>query len=259
MVDLGAEATRFATLFSLTVRHLVTSRRGLATAALAAVPLVVAVGLALGGAEGFDVVLLQVFAIPLEFQVVLIFVTLVHATALVREEIEDETLPYLLLRPVAKPAVAAYKYVGYLAAVLLLLLPPLALAYVVTQAYAGQPLAGDLDVAAALLAAAALAAAAYGAIFLFLSLLVRKPLGVGLLFGFVWEAIVGGLPGDVPRLSVIHYVRSLIKGLVEVGPLSTYATDVPPGAAAAVLAGIALAGVVLAMVVIQGMEFKQKA
>lgn len=252
------EGIRFTTLFWLTFRRLISSKRGLATAALAAVPLILAIALALGGVEGFDIVLLQRVLIPLEFQVVVVFVALVHATALVREEIEDETITYLLLRPLSKPAMAAYKYLAYFAAVLLLLLPPLALTYVATQAYAAQPLGADLDVLGAFLLAASLAAAAYGAIFLFLSLLVRKPLTVGLLIGFVWESIVGSLPGDVPKLSVIHYVRSLFKGLVEVGPMSTYPTDVPPDIAVVVLVGVTLTFLTLGMLVIQRMEFSQK-
>src|SRR5438874_1404724 len=163
--------------------------------------------------------------IPLFLQVVLIFVTLVNATSLIREEIDDNTLPFLLTRPISKPAIATYKYLGYLAAVLILLVPPLVVAYGVTEAYGGLSFTTDLDVLGGFLLVTVLGSAAYGGLFLFISVLVRKPLAVGLLIGFVWESIVGSIPGDVPKLSVIHYLRTILKGTITVSPLAGYRTD----------------------------------
>lgn len=246
-------------MFGLTVRYLLTTRRGIATALLAAVPLILAVGLALARVATFDILLFQSLMVPLFLQVILIFVTLVQATSLIREEIEDNTLPFLLTRPVSKPAVALYKYAGYLVAILVLLLPPLILAYAITQAYAGDPLGSDLNVLGAFLLATVLGSAAYGAFFMFLSVLLRKPLAAGLLFGFVWESIVGSIPGNVPMLSIIHYLKSILKGMVPVGPLSGYASDISVTTAVLVLGAFTLAALVLAMIVFQTSEFRQKA
>lgn len=265
-VTLSGEAMRFAeearkawVVFALTLRYLLTTGRGVATAALAAVPLLLAGSLAAARVEDFDILLFQTLMVPLFLQVVLIFVTIVQATALIREEIEDNTLPYLLTRPVSKPAIALYKYTGYLVAVLILLIPPLIIAYAVTQGYAGDSFTSDIDVLAAFLVVTALGAAAYGAFFTFLSVLVRKPLAVGLLFGFVWESIVGSIPGDVPKLSVIHYLRSVLKDMIPVGPLSGYPSDFSASEASAVLLAFTVVVLILIMVVLQGMEFKQKA
>lgn len=246
-------------LFSLTIRYTLTTRRGFAIAGLAAVPVILAVSLAVANVPGFDIVLFQILMVPLFLQVVLIFVTIVPSTALVREEIEDNTIPYLLTRPVSKPAIATYKFAGYLAAAVALLLPPLALSYAVTQWSAGDPLGSDLDVLYAFSLAAVLGAAAYGAFFLFLSLLVRRPLAVGLLFGFVWESIVSSFPGDIPKLSITYYLRSIIAGIVAVGPLTGFPTDFSALQASAVLIAFAAGTMVLSMFVIQNMEFKQKA
>ncbi len=246
-------------MFSLTVRYLLTTRRGLATALLAAVPLILAGSLAVARVENFDILLFQQIMNPLFLQVVLIFVTLVQASVLIREEIEDNTMAYLLTRPISKPAIAATKYAGYLAAVFVLLLPPLVLAYAVTQLYTGDSFSTDLDVLSAFLAVAVLGGAAYGAFFLFLSVLIRKPLAAGLLFGFVWESVVGSIPGDVPKLSVVHYLRSILKDMISVGPLSGYPTEFSASEASAILLALTLAVLVLAVLVFQQMEFKQKA
>ncbi len=244
---------------TLTVRYLLTTRRVIAMALFAAVPLLLAGSLALARVPTFDILLFQVLMVPLFLQVVLIFVTLVNAAPLIREEIEDNTLPYLLTRPIGKPAIVAWKYAGYLVAVLVLLLPPFVLAYGVTEVYGGLALGTDSDVLAGFLVATVLGSAAYGALFLFISVVLRKPLAVGLLIGFVWESIVGSIPGNVPKFSVIYYLRSILKEMIDVGPLSGFPTDVSAGVAAAVLVGLSVAFLVAAMVVFQRNEFRQKA
>ncbi|TMA01336.1 MAG: hypothetical protein E6J97_02920, partial [Methanobacteriota archaeon] len=236
---------------SLTLRYLLGTRRVIATALLAAFPLILTLSLAGARIESFDIILFQRFMVPLYLQVVLIFVTLVNATALIREEIDDNTLPFLLTRPISKPALVAYKYVGYLIAVLPLLVPPVVLAYGVTEAYRGLGFTADADVLWGFLATTILGTAAYGALFLFISVMVRRPLAVGLLIGFVWESGVGSIPGDVRKLSVIHYLQTILKDVVAIGPLKDYVTDLSAGAAAGVLIVFSIAMVILSAFVFQ--------
>src|SRR5437870_9801396 len=134
-------ARRLWVVMSLTLRYLLGTRRIIAMLLLSAIPFILALSLAAGRVSAFNIDLFQRLMIPLFLQVVLIFVTLVNATTLIREEIEDNTLPYLLTRPISKPAVVLYKYIGYLVAVLVLLVPPIVLAYGVTEAYQGTALA----------------------------------------------------------------------------------------------------------------------
>jgi ABC-2 type transport system permease protein len=244
---------------TLTVRYLLSTRRGLATLALSWLPLLLMGALALSRVPSFDILLYQSLMVPIFLQIVLIFVTLVNATALIREEIEDNTLPYLLMRPISKPTVAVSKFAGYLVAVLLLLLPPIVLSYAVTEAYSGAGLGADLDVLEAFLAVTALGAAAYGALFFFLSVVLRKPLTVGLLIGFVWESIVSSIPGNVPKLSLIYYLRSILDEWITVRPTSLSTTGVSAMWATVILLAFTIAMMLLALVVFQGMEFQQKA
>ena len=243
----------------LTIRYLLSTKRGIATLALSWIPLLLVASLALARVSSFDILLFQALMVPLFLQIVLIFVTLVDATAIIREEIEDNTLPYLLTRPVSKPAVALSKFSGYVVAALVLLLPPVFVAYGVTEAYARTGLGTDVDVLAGFLAVTTLAAVAYGALFFFLSVAFRKPLTIGLLIGFVWEAIVGSLPGSVPKLSLIYYLRSVLKGIVTVTPSPPFTTDVSAPVATTILVAFALVMLILASILFQNMEFRQKA
>ncbi len=246
-------------MFFLTVRYLLSTRRVIATAALSLIPLVVAGSLALAHTATFDILLFQIVMVPLFLQIVLIFVTVVNANALIREEIEDQTLVYFLTRPVSKPMVSTFKYLGGLAAGLVLMVPPMILAYAVTQSYTGDPFGSDLDVLGGFVATTILGGAAYGAFFAFLSVLVRRPLAAGLLFGFVWESFVGSLPGDVPKLSIIHYLKSVLKGVIAVGPATTYRTDISASVASGILVAFTIASLLLTALVFQEMEFRQKA
>ena len=250
---------RLWVITSLTLQYQLGTRRVIAMLFLSAIPFILASSLAAARVTAFNSDLFQVLMIPLFLQVVLIFVTLVNATTLIREEIDDNTLPYLLTRPISKPAVVMYKYIGYLVAVLVLLVPPIVLAYGVTEAYQGTGLTSDLDVLGGFLVTTVLGSAAYGAMFLFISVIFRKPLAVGLLFGFVWESIVGSIPGDVPKLSLIHYLKSVLKGMIAIGPMTTYRSDISAETALLTLVGFSAALIVLTMMVFQQMEFRQKA
>jgi ABC-2 type transport system permease protein len=258
-MDIRSSGRKVWVLFSLTVRYLLSTRRGLMTAALAATPIALVGGLALGRSDSLDIFLFQLLMVPLFLQVVVVFVTLVQATALVREEIEDNTLPYLLTRPVSKPTILLSKYTAYLTASLLLLIPSILVAYLITESYTGSALSADREVLFGFLLVTALGAAAYGGFFLLLSVLVRRPLAAGLLFGFVWEFGIGSVPGDFPRLSLIHYLRSILKEVAPIGPLGVYASKDSALVATVVLVGFAVAALVLAVFVFQQQEFRQKA
>ena len=64
-----------------TLRYLLTTRRVIAMSLLAAVPLILASVLAIARVATFNILLFQSLMVPLFLQVVVIFVTLVSATA----------------------------------------------------------------------------------------------------------------------------------------------------------------------------------
>ena len=258
-MGIGAALRKGWVVTRLTIRYLVSTRRGMVTLALAWLPLLLTGGLALARVPSFGILLFQQLMLPLFLQVALVFVTLVSTTALIREEIDDNTLPYLLTRPVSKPTLAVSKYAGYLVAGLAFLLPPVVVSYVVTEGYVGAGLGADVDVLEGFLAATALGVLAYGALFYFLSVVLRKPLMVGLLIGFVWESVVVALPGSIPKLSLTYYLRSVLGGMIAVGPYTGNPDYVSAAVAVTVLVVFSVAMLVLSALAFQSMEFLQKA
>jgi ABC-2 type transport system permease protein len=132
---------------------------------------------------------------------------LVHATRLVRDDVESRTIVYLLSRPVSRPALFVGELAAYLAAALAVALPSTVAGWLLADG--PWPLPGTL-------AAVAGAVAAFGVAFALLGMLLRRPLVLGLLLllwewwllFWAWTGFLGG-PGALGRLALGGYVRAL--------------------------------------------------
>jgi ABC-2 type transport system permease protein len=160
----------------------------------------------------------------LTLPIIAMVIVLVLAVAQFRNEIDAETLLYLSDRSVTRPTIVLGKYFGSTAAGLVLVLPATLAPLGIAALGGGTPY--SLDVPFVLAAAAVLAVVAYGGFFLFLGLASRSALLIGLLFGFLWEELVPLLPGEIPRLTVIFYLRSFLSWELTSGPLSGFSTSV---------------------------------
>ncbi len=203
-------------LFAFTVRRAVFSVRGLLFALLGLFPwgvtlllrLLAARGLSVpvGGAGLFDaVVLLYLFGFLLPLS------TLVFGVGLMADEREGGTLPYLLGRPVPREKLLLVRY--FAMALLLWGLHAASAAGVFLLGVSeggGAALAREAPALLADLAVLALGVLAYGALFLLLGLLLKKPLFVGLLLGFGWENLVGYIPGFLKRLTLLFHLHTLL-------------------------------------------------
>jgi ABC-2 type transport system permease protein len=219
---------RFRPLLTLvwaTIRGSVSGAKGIGLIVGAFLPTIVIIGLIAHGITGNDLVsayeeLVGELFLPL----ILLIVTLLLAVPLFREEIDQQSLSYLLTRTIGKPFIVLGKYIGYVVVSVAILLPPVAVTYGVVAVW-GQPPSGMLTgVLPALLLSTVLGILAYGAIYLFLGLVTRSALIIGLLYAFVWEYLIGGLSGIAPDLSIMHYLLSLSALWVSQGPLSSYST-----------------------------------
>jgi len=143
--------------------------------------------------------------------VLLLVVTLFYGTALVSDEIDDKTITYLFMRPVPKPTIYVGKYLAYLVVGMALLLPSAALTFLI--AMTADP-AGEaprhIPVLMADLGVLALGVLAYGALFALVGAQTKRPVFIGLGFSIVWETIVSFIPGYLNKLTIKHYLISLL-------------------------------------------------
>jgi ABC-2 type transport system permease protein len=206
------DLSALAALFVLTLRQQTRGLRLIVLCLLFALP----AGLA---------VLIRSLAPPLpelpgKLEVVLVFYLIPHAlvplTALlygagmIQDEIEEQTLTYLLMRPLPRWALYVTKYLATLLWTSLLTAVATTVTYVAvywgTDDFLGRILPGRALEASALLA---LSLASYVALFGCLSLFTRRSLIAGIAYVAVFEGLLANLDFVARRLTVMYYFRIL--------------------------------------------------
>lgn len=133
----------------------------------------------------------------LGFAVVLPVMALIVGTGVLGAEIDDGTVVHILAKPLPRWEI---------------ILAKLVVAVAVTAVAVGVPMfaigliAGSTRLGLGLAAGAALGAFAYGALFLALSLVTRRPVLLGLVYVLIWEGILGNLLSGTRVLSIEQYV-----------------------------------------------------
>ena len=208
-------------IFDLSLGQMLWSRRSVFLGLLlggpvllaAAIRLVVylnASGLRINGAQvdGASIFGLMIWLLYIRFIIPILGVF--FGTALIADEVDDKTITYLFTSPIPRSAVLLGKYLAYLTATVLLVLPSVVLVYFLIV-----PI-GDSTIAAAFpslvkdLGMLAIGLAAYGAVFALVGTRLKRPLIVGLVFAFGWEPGVLLFPGYLKRFTVAYYLQGLV-------------------------------------------------
>jgi ABC-2 type transport system permease protein len=133
-----------------------------------------------------------------------------YGTSLVADEVEDKTITYLFTRPIARGAVVVGKYLAYLAATVLVVLPSVMVLYFLVVPTGGGSLAAAFPALVKDLALLGLGLAVYGALFAWVGSQFKYPLVTGLVFAFGWEQGIMLIPGYLKRLTIAYYIQGLV-------------------------------------------------
>lgn len=209
-------------VFDLSLGQLLWSRRTIFLALVVGAPVVLGVilrvlassGLAqvrMGGAPvlaGPSIFGLFIWVLYLRFIVPVLGVF--YGTSLIADEVEDKTITYLFTRPIARGAIVLGKYLAYLVATVLVVLPSVMLLYFLVVPTGGGALAGSFTALLKDLALLGLGLAAYGALFAWVGAQFRHPLVTGLVFAFGWEQGIMLIPGYFKRFTIAYYLQGLV-------------------------------------------------
>jgi ABC-2 type transport system permease protein len=204
---------RLLPVTSLTVRQFTGGRTARLALVLSLIPALFA---AIYVARPWDITA-NAFAIDLFRELIvptlLPIVVLLPATAAFGNELEDGTLPYLLMKPVSRLRLVLGKY----AAVLVVTVPALLAGMAVTTLVASRgPDAGDLGRILVAMAGSSVAAAALlGAIFLMVSLVIPRALLAGMIYVFAWESLLGRFLPGVQAISSREYALRVFDGILD--------------------------------------------
>jgi ABC-2 type transport system permease protein len=135
---------------------------------------------------------------------------LFFATMLLGEEVEGQTIPYILTRPIPRSAWILGKFFAYLAVVSSILIVSIALTYLASATLNGvDRIWEQLDVPLQYAVVAVMALMSYGAFTLFLGTVTRRPIVYGVVFLYGWQNGVKQIPGVVDFLSIQKYIEAL--------------------------------------------------
>jgi len=150
----------------------------------------------------------------LYLQLFVLLITLIFAASLISDEIKSGKIAFLTTR-VSRKTIIIEKYVGYLISVSLVFLIPIITTFIVLDIYAPEDIPTKILFSYMLIIF--LAVAAYGAFYLFISLIISRPLMFGLFFTFIWEMIAPNISERLSKFTIMHYLQSISYKLIKYG------------------------------------------
>jgi ABC-2 type transport system permease protein len=203
----GSRLGAYWTLYALTLRQHLHGKRWLAIGALFLLPASLAVLVRSTSADVPSVALEFLLVFMFIPQAILPLAALLYASGIIQDEQEDQTITYLLIRPIAKWAMYVVKLMASLTTTISLTAIFTVLAYVAI--YLGAEVQVE-NVAVRCLKAVsihALAIIAYCSLFGLMSLLTNRTLVVGILYTAIVEGLLANLPFGIRLASIIYYAR----------------------------------------------------
>ncbi len=201
----------------MTTSQILGLRRLLGLGALALLPGVI-VYLSTGRASASS--RLDVFlgiTVGLFFSVVIPVVSLVLAASALGDERRDQTLSFVVLRPISRTGIAAAKIGGaVVAAGLVVIIGGLALGVAMGLRH------GDWGYVIPLVVGAVIAATSYAALFTPLGYLTERATLAGLAFAFLWE---GAVAGTIAALATLSPWRIGYSAFVDLAPPEVLTLD----------------------------------
>lgn len=176
---------------------------------------------------------------------------LFFASMLVGEEVEMQTLPYLLTRPIPRSAWVFGRYFAYLTITASISLASLGLTFTGSTALAGLGFnVIDLKLLAHYGAVNVVALAAYGAFALFLGAVTKRPIVIGVLVLYGWQQLANFVPGLIDFLTIQKYTDALLPTMVAMRHNVELQTAIGAYNKEVILVGAVKAGITLAVITV---------
>lgn len=170
--------------------------------------------------SGYDV--FNSVAPYLYFIVIVPLITILYAISVVREDIENHNIVYLISRPISKAEILLYKFKGFFISTWVLVAISMTISFIII-ALSEPNTSIKIELLTNLLIISTLNILAYGALFFIFTLITSYPIILSLLYVFIWENIISTMPSVLNRLSIIYWVKALgDRMLPEIGITNVY-------------------------------------
>jgi ABC-2 type transport system permease protein len=202
----GFDVRALWTLYTLTLRQHIRGKRWIVMMLLFLIPAALAIVVRATAPDAPPLFIEFVFAFTFIPQALLPLVALLYASGVIQDELEEQTITYLLIRPIPKWALYIVKMLATITTAVALTVICTGFTYVAVYAR-GPEHEHILSRYLTAIAIHSLAVVTYCCLFGLISFLTKR----GLVFGIIYAAIVEGLMANLPLsirlITVIYYTR----------------------------------------------------
>ncbi|PCJ66219.1 MAG: hypothetical protein COA73_01215 [Candidatus Hydrogenedentota bacterium] len=199
-------------------------------------------------------------------QVLCPLLALFFATMLIGQDVESQTIPFILTRPIPRSAWILGRYFAFLCIAGGIMATSIFLTFGASTALEGLAVnAGDLKLATHFVGTAGMSLIGYGALMMFLGAVSKRPIIIGVVIIYGWQPIANVIPGLIDFFTLKKYVDTLLPSLAEhlmttkfdttMGEFSKLAYEVSPTQAAIALLIIAAAFIMLSVVTVRFRQY----
>lgn len=194
-------------MMKFTAKQLLSSRRTIVLIALSCLPiLIIGAWMYRPDSSSPSALFANIF-ISIFLQFIVLIISLLYGTSLINSEIANRTISYISTRSLRREELFLYRYVGSLPVAFAVTALPIAVCLALLDIHTGH--LDTLEHLAHYYMILFIGFVAYTAFFAFLGVVVKRPLMAGLLFSFFWEILLANLPGKIPYLTLMFYLRSI--------------------------------------------------
>jgi ABC-2 type transport system permease protein len=135
-------------------------------------------------------------------------ICMIYGCSVIRDEIEDKSITHVITAPINRTLAYLSYYISLIVSLFLINLIITSLGFI--SFFAQQGIDSDaITIYTTFLALVVLGVFIYSAMFLFTSVIFKRPIYFGLFFVFIWEGFIGTIPGNIQKISFNFYLRSI--------------------------------------------------
>lgn len=209
----------FNSLFAFFALNQFKNKKTMLVAVIGLIPILLSLLLTLlnpllnGSSEPMDTIYPSfVFMVYMHFLVPI--TALFLGIGIIADEVEEKTLPFLLVRPVPRFMIVLVKYLSAMAFGAVIILVSLLVSYVIfTFSYPIRSFSDDIQFFAHGYLVLILGLMVYSMVFTLLGGVLKHPLIFGILFVFGWEKLIPYIPGNARHFTIMSYLQRLFPNL----------------------------------------------
>lgn len=202
------------TAFALSLTTTLRQRRVLLAGVVSLVPVAIPIAIAFFSASVFAELGGPVFVRMTEYlylRAIVPILALFFGCMVIGEDVENQTMPYILTRPIPRFTWVLGKFGAYVAISSGVLLPAIILnfaACTTLKDFGFSP--ANLVLLAHYCGLGAIGLAAYGAFAIFLGATVKRPIVIGIIFLIPWQRFATVIPGMIELFTIEKYINTLL-------------------------------------------------